>query len=75
MDQWTENQNRAAAGTAQLTALVMNLFRKEGSRPVEAVDLLPFPPPQKYLSEKESEEALDRFFTGYLHRTEMKNGH
>jgi hypothetical protein len=44
-----------------LTATVANMFRGSGQA-LEFVDLLPFPPGNKYLSEEESEHFLDRFF-------------
>jgi hypothetical protein len=44
-----------------LTATVANMFRGSGQA-LEFVDLLPFPPSNKYLSEEESEHFLDRFF-------------
>jgi hypothetical protein len=45
-----------------LTAVVANMFKGSGGQAVEFVDLLPFPPGTKYLSEEESEMFLDRFF-------------
>jgi hypothetical protein len=45
-----------------LTAVVANMFKGSGGHAVEFVDLLPFPPGNKYLSEEESEMFLDRFF-------------
>lgn len=38
------------------------MFRGSGGQAIEFVDLLPFPPSNKYLSEEESEMFLDRFF-------------
>jgi hypothetical protein len=45
-----------------LTATVANMFRGSGGQAIEFVDLLPFPPSAKYLSEEESEFFLDKFF-------------
>lgn len=72
-----EKQNHNAAPTAQLTSVVLNLFRGEQARPIEAADLLPFKPKRHYieLSEAESEAALDRIFGAYVKRSEVGNGH
>jgi len=60
-EQWIERENRQARPVALLTATVANMFNRSGQS-VEYVDLLPFPPGNKYLSEEESEHFLDNFF-------------
>ena len=57
-DQWIDRENRFARPTAILTATVAGAL---GGR-MEIDDLLPFPPPRRYLDEEASMAYLDRFF-------------
>jgi hypothetical protein len=57
-----DKQNRLAAPTVRLTALVANLFRRENSAPIDAEAFLPFPPKPVYASEEQSIMLLDRYF-------------
>lgn len=51
----------------------MSMFRPQGSQPVNPVELLPFPPPRRYMSVEESERALEAFFGGIQKRQIMEN--
>jgi len=57
-DQWIQRENRFARPTAILTATVASAF---GSR-IEIEDLLPYPPPRRYMNEEESMAYLDHMF-------------
>jgi len=57
-DQWIQRENRFARPTAILTATVAGAF---GGK-VQIEDLLPYPPPRRYMSEEESIVYLDRLF-------------
>ena len=59
---WKLKQNRSAAATVQLTAVVLNMFKDKDRPPVDPTDLLPFPPSPEYSSPEQSEAALERFF-------------
>lgn len=65
-----EKQNRFAAPTAQLSAIVVNFLSPKQSQPVDISSFLPFPPKPIVLSDAESEAVLDRFFNAYVKRAE-----
>jgi len=62
--QWRQKENLRQRATAFLAAFAANAFGRRGAR-ADLTDLLPFPPPPRYLTVAEAERTIERLAERY----------